>query len=195
MRKARIVRETSETEIELEINLDGSGQAEIETPVPFLNHMLVLMTKHGLFDLKVKASGDVEIDDHHTVEDIGIVLGQALQEAVGDKAGIKRYGEQFVPMDEALLQTVLDFSGRYYLNFSVTDLKDKVGDFDTELVEEFFRAVAYNAGLNLHLRQLEGTNTHHIIEGLFKSFGRALAKAVMIDDRIEGVMSTKGKLA
>ncbi|MCK8827943.1 imidazoleglycerol-phosphate dehydratase HisB [Natroniella acetigena] len=194
MRKAQIVRKTSETEIELEINLDGSGQAEIETQVPFLNHMLVLMTKHGLFNLRVKASGDVEIDAHHTVEDIGIVLGQALEEAIGDKAGIKRYGEQFVPMDEALLQTVLDFSGRYYLNFSVSGLKDKVGDFDTELVEEFFRAMAFNAGLNLHLRQLEGTNTHHIIEGLFKSFGRALAKAVTIDERIEGVMSTKGKL-
>ncbi|WP_408956081.1 imidazoleglycerol-phosphate dehydratase HisB [Natroniella sp. ANB-PHB2] len=194
MRKAQLTRKTNETEIELEINLDGSGQVDIETPVPFLNHMLELMVKHGLFDLKVKAVGDVEIDDHHTVEDIGIVLGQALQKAIGDKAGIKRYGEQYVPMDEALLQTVLDFSGRYYLNFSVNDLKHKVGEFDTELVEEFFRAVAYNAGLNLHLRKIEGTNTHHIIEGLFKSFGRALAKAVMIDERIEGVMSTKGKL-
>ncbi|AGB40952.1 imidazoleglycerol-phosphate dehydratase [Halobacteroides halobius DSM 5150] len=194
MRQVKLERKTSETEIKLDLNLDGSGQAEIKTPVPFLNHMLELFTRHGLFDLKLKASGDVEIDGHHTVEDIGIVLGQALKEAIGDKKGIQRYGDQFVPMDEALLHTAIDFSGRFYLNFSEINLKDKVGDFDTELVEEFFRALAYNAGLNLHIRQLVGTNTHHIIEGIFKSFARALAQAVKLDDQINGVMSTKGKL-
>ncbi|GAB6136832.1 imidazoleglycerol-phosphate dehydratase HisB [Halanaerobaculum tunisiense] len=194
MRQTKLERKTSETEIELELNLDGAGVAKVDTPVPFLNHMLELFARHGLFDLKLEVSGDVEIDAHHSVEDIGIVLGDALQEAIGDKQGIKRYGDQFVPMDEALLHTAIDFSGRYYLKYSVTGLQDKVGDFDTELVEEFFRALAYNAGLNLHIRMIAGTNTHHIIEGIFKSFTRALAQAVEIDDRIEGVMSTKGQL-
>ncbi len=192
MRKINIERKTNETEISLEIDLDGSGEAEINSPVPFLNHMLDLFTKHGQFDLKLEASGDVEIDIHHTVEDIGIVLGQAIKEAVGDKVGIKRYGSRFIPMDEALIHAVVDLGGRYYLNFAVTDLKDRVGNFDTEMVEEFFRAVAFNGEMNLHLRMIEGRNTHHIIEGIFKSFGRALSQAVMIDDNIKGVMSTKG---
>lgn len=194
MREAAIERKTAETQIDLKINLDGTGQAEIETPVPFLNHMLELFAKHGQFDLTIEAEGDTEIDAHHTTEDIGIVLGQVLNEAVGDKQGINRYGNQVLPMDEALLQSTIDFGGRFYLNFSVTDLKPTVGDFDTELVEEFFRAVASNAGMNLHIRQLEGINTHHIIEGVFKSFARALNKATTINDDIEGVMSTKGKL-
>ncbi|TDX46604.1 imidazoleglycerol-phosphate dehydratase HisB [Orenia marismortui] len=194
MRQVTIDRQTSETEIRLNINLDGNGKSNIDTPVPFLNHMLDLFTRHGLFDLEIEANGDVEIDDHHTVEDIGIVLGQAIKKAVGDKAGINRYGNEFVPMDDALLHVVLDLSGRYYLNFEVEELKEKVGDFDTELVEEFFRAVAFNAGLNIHIRKLAGYNTHHIIEGIFKSFGRSLSKAVTINDRITGVMSTKGKL-
>mgnify|MGYP006272592527 CR=1 FL=1 len=193
-RKVSLQRKTAETEIDLTINLDGQGDAEIETPVPFLNHMLELFAKHGQFDLVVKARGDVEIDDHHTTEDIGIVLGKALKEAGGDKANINRYGNQVVPMDEALLRTTIDFGGRFYLDFAVNDLKDKVGAFDTELVEEFFRALAFNGAMNLHIKKLAGTNTHHIIEGIFKSFARALNKATTIDDNIEGVMSTKGKL-
>ncbi|WP_027340844.1 imidazoleglycerol-phosphate dehydratase HisB [Halonatronum saccharophilum] len=193
-RKVKKYRKTGETEIDLELNLDGSGTTYIDTPVPFLNHMLNLFAKHGLFDLKLEAKGDVEIDDHHTVEDIGIVLGQAIKEAIGDKIGIKRYGSKFIPMDEALLHTVLDLGGRYYLNFSVDGLKDRVGEFDTELVKEFFIAVAFNGEMNLHIRKVEGENTHHIIEGIFKAFGRALDEAVTIDNRISGVMSTKGKL-
>lgn len=194
MRIVDIKRETSETEISLKINLDGSGNSNIDTPVPFLNHMLDLFTRHGLFDLDLEAKGDVEIDDHHTVEDIGIVLGQAIRKAIGDKAGINRYGSEFVPMDDALVHIALDLSGRYYLNCEVDGLKDKVGEFDTELVEEFFRAVAFNLGLNLHIRKLAGYNTHHIIEGIFKAFGRSLSKAVAMNERITGVMSTKGKL-
>ena len=194
MREAVIERKTTETQIDLKINLDGKGRAEVETPVPFLNHMLELFAKHGQFDLTVEAKGDVEIDAHHTTEDIGIVLGQALKEAIGNKEGINRYGNQVLPMDEALIQSTLDFGGRFYLNFAVTDLKATVGNFDTELVEEFLRALASNAGMNLHIRQLEGTNTHHIIEGVFKSFARALNKATAINEDIEGVMSTKGKL-
>ena len=194
MREVSLERKTTETDISLEINLDGTGQAEIDTPVPFLDHMLELFAKHGQFDLKVLAQGDVEIDAHHTTEDIGIVLGTALKKAIGDKQGINRYGNQVLPMDESLLQTTIDFGGRFYLNFAVTGLKDQVGNFDTELVEEFFRAVAFNAGMNLHIRKLEGANTHHIIEGIFKSFARALAKAVKINQDLKGVMSTKGKL-
>ncbi|MBM7555980.1 imidazoleglycerol-phosphate dehydratase HisB [Halanaerobacter jeridensis] len=194
MREASIERKTAETDINLKISLDGTGQSEITTPVPFLNHMLELFAKHGQFDLVVEAEGDIEIDAHHTTEDIAIVLGQALEEAVGDKKGINRYGNQVLPMDEALLQSTIDFGGRFYLNFAVTDLKATVGDFDTELVEEFFRALAFNAKMNLHIRQLEGTNTHHIIEGIFKSFARALNKATTINEDIKGVMSTKGKL-
>ena len=194
MREVSLERKTAETNINLNINLDGTGQAEIKTPVPFLNHMLELFAKHGQFDLVIEAEGDIEIDAHHTTEDIGIVLGQALKEAVGDKKGINRYGNQVLPMDEALLQSTIDFGGRFYLNFSVTNLKATVGDFDTELVEEFFRALAFNAKMNLHIRELEGTNTHHIIEGIFKSFARALNKATTINENLAGVMSTKGKL-
>ncbi|MFO7819798.1 MAG: imidazoleglycerol-phosphate dehydratase HisB [Halanaerobacter sp.] len=194
MRKAVIERKTAETNINLEINLDGTGEAKINTPVPFLNHMLELFAKHGQFDLMIEAEGDVEIDAHHTTEDVGIVLGTALKEALGSKEGINRYGDQVLPMDEALIQSTIDFGGRFYLNFAVPNLKDRVGDFDTELVEEFFRALAFNAGMNLHIRGLEGTNTHHIIEGVFKSFARALNKATTVNEDIEGVMSTKGKL-
>ncbi|MGM0369436.1 MAG: imidazoleglycerol-phosphate dehydratase HisB [Bacillota bacterium] len=194
MRKISLERKTAETDISLELNLDGTGQAEIDTPVPFLNHMLDLFAKHGQFDLTVSAQGDVEIDAHHTVEDLGIVLGKALKEAVGDKKGIQRYGDQVLPMDESLIQTTIDFGGRFYLNFAVSDLKDQVGNFDTELVEEFFHAVAFNAAINLHIRKLAGTNTHHIIEGVFKSFARSMAQAVEIDESITGVMSTKGEL-
>ncbi len=194
MRIADVYRRTDETEIKLYLSLDGSGEANIDTPVPFLNHMLDLFAKHGFFDLDIEASGDVEIDDHHIVEDIGIVLGQAIKEALEDKSQIVRYGNKVIPMDEALIQASLDCGGRYYLNFAVEGLKDKVGSFDTELVEEFFRAVAFNAAMNLHIRKISGINTHHIIEGILKSFARALDEAIAIDKRIEGVMSSKGKL-
>ena len=194
MRQANLERKTKETEIELEIKIEGSGDVDVKTPVPFLNHMLELFAHHGQFDLYLQASGDIEVDAHHLVEDIGIVLGKALYEAAGDKRGINRYGDQFVPMDEALLHTVVDFGGRFFLQFKVTDLKDKAGEFDTELVQEFFRALAANGKFNLHIRKLAGSNTHHIIEGIFKSFGRSLAKALTLDKDREDIPSTKGKL-
>ncbi|MBM7623288.1 imidazoleglycerol-phosphate dehydratase HisB [Sporohalobacter salinus] len=194
MREAEIKRQTSETEIDLKLNLDGDGSSEIETGIPFLDHMLELFSKHGLFNLELKAKGDLEIDAHHTVEDIGICLGRGIHKAIGDKAGINRYGTEYVPMDEALVSVSLDLSGRAYLAYGLELTRDKVGNFDTELVIEFMRAVVQNGGLNLHLRQLAGQNTHHIIEAAFKAFGRALRKAVKQDERIVGVMSTKDKL-
>ncbi|SDC51364.1 MULTISPECIES: imidazoleglycerol-phosphate dehydratase HisB [unclassified Candidatus Frackibacter] len=194
MRSAEIKRQTSETDIKLNLDLDGEGRSQINTGVPFLNHMLDLFTKHGLFNLELEASGDLEIDAHHTVEDIGICLGKAINEAVGDKAGIKRYSTEYVPMDEALISVSLDLSGRAYLAYGLELTKERVGDFDTELVREFMRAVSYNGGITLHLRQLAGENTHHIIEAAFKALGRTLRQAVEKDDRIDGVMSTKGKL-
>lgn len=193
-RESVIARTTTETDIRLKLNLDGKGNYKLETGVPFLDHMLVLWSKHGMFDLEIAAQGDIGIDDHHTVEDIGICLGKALLEAVGDKAGIRRYGTAFLPMDEALAMVVVDFSGRSYLVFNAEMPSPKVGDFDTELVEEFLRALAMQAGLTLHVRMLEGRNTHHIIEAIFKGLGRALREAVSIDERIQGVMSTKGQL-
>jgi imidazoleglycerol-phosphate dehydratase len=156
--------------------------------------MLELFSRHGLFDLTLEAKGDIEVDYHHLIEDIGIVLGQALKEAAGDKEGMARYGSQFVPMDEALVQSVVDFGGRAYLDFTVTGLEAQIKDFSTELIEEFLRAVVYNAGMNLHIRQISGENTHHILEAVFKSFGRALNHAVKLEEDINGVMSTKGKL-
>ncbi|MCK8824240.1 imidazoleglycerol-phosphate dehydratase HisB [Fuchsiella alkaliacetigena] len=194
MRKAELQRKTTETEIELSIDLDGTGKSSIDSGVPFLDHMLELFTKHGLFDLELKAKGDLEIDAHHTVEDIGICLGKAINEAVGDKKGIRRYGTEYVPMDEALVTVSLDLSGRSYLAYGLELPTAQVGSFDTELVEEFMRALAFNGGITLHLRQLEGRNAHHIIEAAFKALGRALKEAVRIDQAIKGVMSTKGKL-
>ncbi|KXS42405.1 MAG: imidazoleglycerol-phosphate dehydratase [Candidatus Frackibacter sp. T328-2] len=194
MRSAEIERQTSETDIKLNLDLDGEGRSQINTGVPFLDHMLDLFAKHGLFNLELEASGDLEIDAHHTVEDIGICLGKAINEAVGDKAGIKRYGTEYVPMDEALISVSLDLSGRAYLAYGLELTKERVGDFDTELVREFMRAVSYNGGITLHLRQLAGENTHHIIEASFKALGRTLRQAVEKDERIDGVMSTKGKL-
>jgi len=194
MRRAEISRNTSETDIDLTLDLDGGGNKEIETGVGFLNHMLELFARHGLFDLELKAEGDLEIDGHHTVEDIGICLGKAIDEAIGDKAGIKRYGTEYVPMDEALVMVSLDLSGRAYLNYELDLPQEKVGEFDTELVLEFMRALAFNGGITLHIRQLAGENAHHIIEATFKALGRALRKAVEKDERITGVMSTKGKL-
>ncbi|OPZ94801.1 MAG: Imidazoleglycerol-phosphate dehydratase [Firmicutes bacterium ADurb.Bin419] len=193
-RKSQISRKTGETDITLSINLDGTGRSKIDSGVGFLDHMLDLFTRHGLFDMEVKAQGDLHVDAHHTVEDVGIVLGQALKEALGDKKSIKRYGSTFVPMDEALALVAMDLSGRPYLVFDAELQAEKLGNMETELVEEFFRAVAFNAGMNLHIKVFYGINTHHIIEAVFKAFGRALDQAVLIDSRIEGVMSTKGTL-
>lgn len=193
-RVAVVNRTTSETTVKLSLNLDGDGKQDIDSGVPFLDHMLNLWTKHGFFNLALSAQGDVEIDDHHTVEDIGICLGKALQQALGSKAGISRYGTSFVPMDEALVMVSLDISGRAYLALEMNLPSARVGNFDTELVEEFLRAVADNAGITLHVRMLAGRNTHHIIEALFKAFGRALREAVSIDPQIKGVLSTKGQL-
>lgn len=193
-RTAHIQRRTTETEIELVLNLDGSGVAEIDTGVGFFDHMLTLMAAHGLFDLRVRARGDTHIDDHHTVEDVGIVLGQALREALGNKAGLRRYGHAIVPMDEALALVAIDCSGRGLLVYDVTFACDKIGRFDTELVEEFLRAVAHNGGLTLHVRQLAGRNAHHVAEAVFKALGQALRRAVERDPRREGVPSTKGVL-
>ena len=193
-RKSEIKRKTNETDISLSMNIDGTGKGDINTGVGFFDHMLSLFARHGLFDLKVMAKGDLDVDAHHTVEDVGIVLGQAIKEALGDKKSIKRYGSSFVPMDEALALVALDLSGRPYLVFDARFENQKLGNMDTELVEEFFRAVANNAGINLHIKVFYGSNTHHIIEAIFNAFGRALDEASGIDNRIEGVMSTKGML-
>ena len=193
-RIAKVSRKTNETDIYIKINLDGSGKSEIHTGLGFFNHMLDLLSKHGLLDLYVSAKGDLEVDAHHTVEDVGIVLGNALKEALGNKHSIRRYGTSFVPMDEALVMTVVDLSGRPFLVFDATFPSNKVGEMDTELIEEFFRAFAFSAGMNLHIKALYGNNCHHIIEAMFKSVGRALDEAMTVDNRIEGVMSTKGSL-
>ncbi|MCX7709814.1 MAG: imidazoleglycerol-phosphate dehydratase HisB [Clostridia bacterium] len=193
-RNAQISRKTKETDISLSFLIDGKGTGEINTGVGFFDHMLDLFKKHGLFDMDVKAVGDLNVDAHHTVEDVGIVLGQAIKEALGEKKSIKRYGASYVPMDEALAMVALDLSGRPFIVFESSFTSDKVGDMDTELVEEFFRAVAFNAGINLHIKVFYGTNNHHISEAIFKAFGRALDEASRLDGRIEGVLSTKGSL-
>lgn len=193
-RTAVIKRKTSETEILVKLNLDGSGTYAISTPVAFLNHMLELVAKHGLFDLSIKATGDTDIDLHHTVEDIGICCGEAVQKALGSKRAIRRYGDAAVPMDEALAQVVIDVSGRPYLVFNVPPLRGKVGNFDLELVEEFFQAFVNHSNITLHINVLRGKNYHHIIEAVFKAFGRALDCATVIDQRVSGVPSTKGAL-
>lgn len=195
MRFAKIERNTNETKIEVELNLDGSGQAEIKTGVGFMDHMLDLFIKHGLFDGKIIANGDTWIDDHHTTEDIGIVLGQVFREALGDKKGIKRYGNAFVPMDDALAQVVVDCSNRPHLEYRIEPtLNAKVGTFDTELVHEFLWKFALEARINLHVIVPYGHNTHHIIEAVFKALARALDDAIQIDPRVKGVPSTKGLL-
>lgn len=193
-RTASLDRITGETSIKVTLELDGSGQSQINTGIGFFDHMLSLFSKHGLFDLSVKAKGDTYVDGHHTVEDTGIVLGQAFAKALGDKAGIKRYGTAFVPMDEALAMVSLDISGRPYLVFDAELPNEQVGQFDSELTEEFLRAISVHAGLTLHVRLLSGKNTHHCIEAIFKALGRALDEATRQDDRIKGVMSTKGML-
>ena len=193
MRTSDITRNTAETKIQLKLNLDGTGKADIDTGVGFLNHMLTLFAAHGKFDLTVKCAGDVEVDDHHSVEDIGICLGQAFQAALGDKRGITRYGSFLLPMDEALILSAVDISGRSCLCYGLEIPTEKIGTFDTELVEEFFLGFTRNCPMSLHLRQLAGTNSHHIVEGAFKSLGRALKAAVALDGSNE-IPSTKGVL-
>jgi len=194
MREAEVNRKTAETEVYVKINIDGAGKSHINTGIGFLDHMLNLFSKHGLFDLQVEAKGDLYVDSHHTVEDIGITLGQAFLKALGDKKSIKRYGLSYVPMDEVLIRAVVDISGRPYLYYDLELKMQVLGNFETETVEDFFRAFAYNSGITLHVEQLHGKNTHHIIEGAFKALGRCLDEATEIDDRIEGVPSTKGVL-
>ena len=195
MRTAKINRQTAETNIALTLNLDGSGESEIQTGCGFLDHMLTLFAKHGRFDLTVCCKGDTYVDDHHTVEDIGICLGQAFSNALSDKKGIRRYGNMILPMDESLILSVVDLSGRGYLGLALQIPTEKVGTFDTELVEEFFLAFIRNAQCTLHIRQLAGSNSHHIIEGTFKSVARSLREAVSIDDAFaDEIPSTKGVL-
>ena len=194
MRCAEVSRRTGETDINISLDLDGQGTSNLDTGMGFFEHMLNLFTTHGQFNLKVECSGDLFVDGHHSVEDIGIALGQAFTKAMGDKVGIKRYGTAFVPMDEALIMVSLDLSGRAFLNYEVLVKAQMIGDYDTELTEEFLRAFAFNAGITLHVKMMAGSNSHHIVEGVFKALARALREALTIDERIEGVMSTKGML-
>lgn len=194
VRKSTVSRKTNETNISLEFCIDGSGKASIQTGIPFFDHMLTLFSAHGLFDASVNVKGDIDVDFHHSVEDVGIVLGQAFKEALGDKKGIVRYASALVPMDESLCQIAIDISGRPSLNFSYDFPKAKVGQFDTELVEEFFHAFVNNAGISLHVDILKGKNLHHIIESCFKGFGLVLDSATQIDHRKKGIPSTKGSL-
>ena len=194
-RRAEISRETSETAITVALGLDGEGSADIATGIGFLDHMLTALARHGLFDLKVRAKGDLHIDFHHTTEDVGIVIGQCLRQALGDKRGIRRYGAAVIPMDEALAEAAVDISGRPYLAWSVSFAQPKIGEMDTELFEEFFRALAFNAGITLHVTQKSGTNAHHVAEACFKALARALREAVEPDPRAIGAIpSTKGVL-
>jgi imidazoleglycerol-phosphate dehydratase len=193
-RSATVHRKTKETDIKVTLNLDGTGASKISTGLAFLDHMLELFAKHGFFDLEVKCKGDLEIDDHHSVEDIAISMGQALSEALGAKAGINRYGETTVPMDEALCRTVIDLSGRFYLVYEVPTKRQRIGNFSVELAEHFWRSFAETAKMNLHIDCLRGRNTHHMLEGTFKATARALQQAVSLNPRVIGVPSTKGLL-
>ncbi len=196
MRTAAVKRKTAETDIALTLTIEGAGRSDVDTGVGFLDHMLTLFARHGRFDLELRCVGDTRVDDHHSVEDVGIALGEAFAEALGDKRGVVRYGSMLLPMDEALVLTAVDLSGRSVLCFDLDIPTEKVGSFDTELVEEFFTALCANAGLTLHVRKLAGRNSHHIIEGCFKSFARSLRKAVAIDPAFaDEVPSTKGVLA
>lgn len=194
-RTASVKRTTKETDIEIILNLDGTGKTDVQTGIGFFDHMLDGFARHGLFDLTVRAKGDLEVDCHHTVEDTGIVLGTAIIQALGDKAGICRYGNFMLPMDETLILCAVDLSGRPYLNFDAAFTPGRIGDLDTEMIREFFYAVSYSAKMNLHLKMLDGGNNHHIAEALFKGFGRALLQAVRKEERIEGAWTTKGTLA
>ncbi|WIF95505.1 imidazoleglycerol-phosphate dehydratase HisB [Caminicella sporogenes] len=194
MREAKIYRRTDETEVQISINIDGEGKADINTGIKFFDHMLKTMAKHGQFNLNVKCVGDLEIDTHHTVEDIGIVLGKAIKKAIGSKEGIKRYGLAYTPMDESLSRIAIDMSGRSFLVYNVEFTREFVGDFETETLREFFLALTNNAELTLHINLLYGSNNHHIIESVFKGFGRAFKEAVSLNENINGVLSTKGVL-
>lgn len=193
-RYSKIVRKTGETDIALSLGIDGNGKTNIDTGIGFFDHMLNSFARHGLFDLDVKAIGDLVVDCHHTIEDVGIVLGEAIKEAIGDKKAIKRYGSVILPMDDALILCAIDLSGRPYFAYDVGLTVDRVGNFDTEMVKEFFYAVSYGAKMNLHIKMLSGSNNHHIIEGIFKAFAKALDEATIIDPRITDVLSTKGTL-
>ena len=193
-RHAQVHRKTNETDITLALTLDGSGKQNISTGIGFFNHMLSGFTRHGFFDLDLDVTGDLEVDCHHTIEDTGIVLGNAIREALGDKKGIKRFGSMILPMDETLVLCAIDLSGRPYFVFDAEFTTDRVGDMDTEMVREFFYAVSYAAGMNLHMKVLSGTNNHHIIEALFKAFGKALDDASSYDPRVTDILSTKGSL-
>lgn len=194
MRTAKVERKTKETEIKLSINLDGTGKSNIKTGIGFFDHMLTGFAKHGFFDLDMTINGDLTVDGHHTVEDAGIVLGTAIAKAAGDKKGMARYGYFILPMDDALVLCSIDFCGRPYLQFDCDLPTEKCGYFETELVKEFFYAVSYTAGMNIHIRKLSGDNSHHIIEACFKAFGKALDMATLMDKRVSDVLSTKGKL-
>jgi len=195
MRKAMLKRKTKETNVSMDLNLDGRGSYSINTSIPFLDHMLSLMCKHGLFDIKLKAKGDIDIDDHHTVEDIGIVLGKALKQAVGDMKGIARYGQASVPMDEALASVSLDISGRPYFVYKVEfPKKNKLKDFDPDLIEDFLQAFVSSSSITLHITVLYGRNIHHIIEAIFKGLGRALREAVSVNRKIKSIPTTKGRI-
>jgi imidazoleglycerol-phosphate dehydratase len=193
-REGRVSRKTKETDVLVRLKLDGTGVAQIDTGIPFLDHMLELFTRHGLFDLELECKGDLRIDDHHSVEDIAICLGQSFLAALGDKAGIARYGASLVPMDESLCRAVIDLSGRFYLVYEVETRRDRIGTFSVELAEHFWRSFAEGLKCNLHIDLLRGRNTHHILEATFKATARALRQAVELDSRIEGVLSTKGVL-
>lgn len=193
-RKSVIQRKTTETDISLELSIDGQGMSAVETGIGFFDHMLQGFAKHGLFDLTLKAKGDLIVDCHHTIEDTGIVLGEAIKQAIGNKKGIRRYGSMILPMDETLVLCAIDLSGRPYLAFDAAFTEDKVGYMDTEMVKEFFYAISYSAGMNLHIQVLSGTNQHHIIEAMFKAFAKALDEATQFDLRITDVLSTKGSL-
>lgn len=193
-RIAHVKRATKETTIELTLNLDGTGVCSTNTGIGFFDHMIDGFARHGLFDVELVCRGDLDVDSHHTIEDVGIVLGTAIKEALGEKKGIKRYGSMILPMDEALILCAIDLSGRPYFNFDSTYTVPKIGDMDTEMIHDFFYSVSYSAGMNLHIKQLDGVNNHHIAEGSFKAFAKALDMATMIEERIDGVWSTKGTL-
>ena len=193
-RLAEIERVTKETDIRLFLELDGTGQAKVDTGIGFFDHMLCSFAHHGFFDLELLVKGDLEVDTHHTIEDVGIVLGKAIRQAVGDKKGIRRFGSMILPMDEALILCALDLCGRPFLVYDLNLDRERVGQLETEMVREFFYAISYGAAMNLHIKQVEGTNNHHIIEGAFKAFGKALDEATRKDERISGVLSTKGSL-
>ena len=193
-RKAEVKRKTKETDINIYLKLDGSGEYKINTAVPFLDHMLSQIAKHGLFDMEINAKGDTDVDFHHTVEDVGIALGEAFKKALGEKVGIKRYGHAVIPLNEALSMVSVDISGRPFIVYNVKMPKEKVGEFDVELTEEFFRAFANSSGMSLHINMIYGNNLHHIIESIFKAAARALDEATSLDERVKGIHSTKGKL-